>query len=458
MHTLTKIRCVKTHAREKTNLVPAVASGILSIFFCIVGIFCTPLPLCSADGHSVPNNKNTQGNKGIQVPKTIQTPDTIQRPKDIQDQNIREAEEYFRRAIIDRKNCKYDSAIANFTEVIKRLPAKPNAYLGRGHIYMSMNEPLKAITDFNTALKINPQAFQAHFNKGSCFVQADQPDEAIVEYSKCLDFKPRSTIAVNVLLQRGRVYLLKNQPNEAIKDFTRALTLEPNSHLVYLFRGRAYQLSGNHKRAREDLELANLNEESFASSTYSVGIEKVLNEDPKNKAGGKNKITYLSYDDKTRAALEKKDRKDFKGALNDLNAILAKEKNLVVAYIVRGDIYLEMGKYDEAIESFSQAWSRQNMNLDAIHGRAKAYLAKNDPEHALPDINKLIWFDPFCPNYYFEKARTLERLKRNKQASAMYKRFLELAEQNKGDSTMLITKYKVAPEQVAIAKKKSAER
>lgn len=322
---------------------------------------------------------------------------------------------------------------------------------------MGLNEPLKAIADFNTALKINPRALPAHFNMGSCFVQADQPDAAIAEYSKCLEFKPRGTSAVNTLLHRGRVYLLKNQPKEAIKDFTRALTLEPNSHLVYLFRGRAYQLSGNSKRAREDLELANLNEENFATSTYSVGIERVINEDPKNRSGGKKKITYLNYDDKTREALAKKDRKDLKGALRDLNEILAKEKNLMVAYIVRGDIYLEMGKYDDAILNYSQAWSRQNMNLDAIHGRAKAYLAKNDPIHALPDINKLIWFDPFCPNYYFEKAQTLERLKRNKQASAMYKRFLELAEQNKRDSVLLITKYKVAPEQVAIAKKKTTD-
>lgn len=417
----------------------------MRIFLFVIGIFCIALPIYSADGHNV-QNKNTLQDRNDNSGRKI-----------IQDPNVKEAEEYFRRAIIDERNCEYQKARAGFSEVIKRLPTKPNAYLGRGHVYMSLNEPLKAIADFNTALKLNPRALQAHFNMGSCFVQADQPDEAIAEYSKCLEFKPRGTSAVNTLLHRGRVYLLKNQPKEAIKDFTRALSLDPNSHLIYLFRGRAYQLSGNYKRAREDLELANLNEENFATSTYSVGIERVINEDPKNRSGGKKKITYLNYDDKTREALAKKDRKDFKGALKDLNEILAKEKNLLVAYIVRGDIYLEMGKYDDAIVNFSQAWSRQNMNLDAIHGRAKAYLAKNDPVHALPDINKLIWFDPFCPNYYFEKAQTLERLKRNKEASAMYKRFLELAEQNKRDSALLITKYKVAPEQVAIAKKKTAD-
>lgn len=332
--------------------------------------------------------------------------------------------------------------------------------MARGHIYMALNEPLKAISDFDTVLKLDPKAFHAHFNKASCYLQADKPEQAIAEYTKCLEFKLPSTNALNCLMHRGRIYLMLNRPQEAIKDFTRALTIDSKSHLIYMFRGRAYQLSGNLKRAREDLELANLNEEEFATSHYTAGIEKLIKQDANDfdrYAGKKKKVEYLSYDDRTKAALEKKDRKDFKGALEDLNEIIDKQKNLIIAYIIRGDVYLDMGEYDAAIKSFSQAWLKQNMNQDAIHGRVRAYLAKNDPVHALPDINKLIWFDPFCPNHYFEKAQTLEKLKRNKEASATYKRFLELAEQNKRSSGMPITKYRVPPEQIAIAKKKILE-
>jgi tetratricopeptide (TPR) repeat protein len=71
-------------------------------------------------------------------------------------------------------------------------------------------------------------------------------------------------------------------------------------------------------------------------------------------------------------------------------------------YLYRGETYLELQKYDEAIEDFSEALKSSPCEYNhpiLFFNRAKAYVEKGEPEKAALDIRRAIRLNPEEEDY-----------------------------------------------------------
>jgi hypothetical protein len=109
----------------------------------------------------------------------------------------------------------YDSAIADYTEVIRLDPKNANGYFGRAWAYRAKREYDSAIADYSEVIRLYPK-------------------NSALTYS-----------------WRGQAYRQKEDYDSAIADFTEAIRLDPKNAEAYYARGLAYQLKGQRAAAAE---------------------------------------------------------------------------------------------------------------------------------------------------------------------------------------------------------------
>ena len=76
-----------------------------------------------------------------------------------------------------------------------------------------------------------------------------------------------------------------------------------------------------------------------------------------------------------------------------INSKYATETMHSIAYVNRGQAYIHQGKFDSAIEDFSQAIARSRSAI-AFNGRGIAYLKKGALDRAMPDFDEALKIKP----------------------------------------------------------------
>lgn len=119
-------------------------------------------------------------------------------------------------------------------------------------------------------------------------------------------------------------------------------------------------------------------------------------------------------------------RKDFKGALNDLDQIDNLMPGLTDTHLRRGLILYTQKAYSLAIPEFIKVIQNDPENLSANDGLALSYLAKNELLKALQQLNKVIMLRPNQPDGYLGRMLTLIKLGQEKAAKVDYDRAVAL--------------------------------
>lgn len=162
---------------------------------------------------------------------------------------------------------------------------------------------------------------------------------------------------------------------------TSLIEADKNNAEAYYNRGRALRQKGQYARAEEDLD-------------------KYLTFDIKDKG-------YLADGLRERASLRHREG-DRKGAVWDLSRAIEENPGEVEAYYARGDIYIELTFFDEAIADFTKyiglVATRSGLAADGRRGRAQAYNATKKYSLALQDLNFAIEIKPTDPLLYQERA------------------------------------------------------
>jgi tetratricopeptide (TPR) repeat protein len=159
---------------------------------------------------------------------------------------------------------------------------------------------------------------------------------------------------------------------------------------------RAYQNRGN-----KLLEIGNI---AAALEDY----KRLLQIDPKNSAGyiGMGHIKYASndlqgalnylnialnlaktYEGYITRAVVKIDMKDYAGALADSDSAYQLNPYRTGTLINKGFIFLQMGNYQDALDTYNHALRLDSLNSKAYKGRALAKKAMQDMDGALNDLN-----------------------------------------------------------------------
>lgn len=144
-----------------------------------------------------------------------------------------------------------------WSDVIKKYPTFPIAYINRGGGYHHTGKYALALDDFNKAIHIDPSHAVAYFNRAGLHTTNKRYDLAIADYTTALSFKagfndPR--MAGQTYQNRGLVYAFQGRYDLAIRDYNQVLELDPDNALAYSNRGIAYYKQNRLEEALADFK------------------------------------------------------------------------------------------------------------------------------------------------------------------------------------------------------------
>lgn len=189
-----------------------------------------------------------------------------------------------------------------------------------------------------------------HLNRGNL-------DEAIRYLNKSLALNPNYYLALNAL---GLAYFMKGNLEESTKYFQRCLVINPTFSEARNDLGMVYQEMGLMDKAQQEFRIAAADKNFNSRELPYYNLARL----------------YL--------AQGKLDE-----ALEHVQKALELNKEMAMAYNLKGMIHEKLKKYDEAIESYTQAVKIDLLNINFNFNLAVAYFKNNEFEKAKEIFEKI---------------------------------------------------------------------
>jgi tetratricopeptide (TPR) repeat protein len=211
-----------------------------------------------------------------------------------------------------------------------------------------------------------PQSAVDYCFRGIAYAAHGAYDRSLADFSKAIEIAPDNAASY---LMRGRARSEKaassdaphNDYGSAIDDFSQAIRLDPNHANAYVERAASW---------------SKIKEPARALSDYSEAIRI----DPTNA------VLYWRRADVRRAmSAASKDIDGLNEALADCDKSLALVRYDPRTYRARADVLAALEHFDEALLDYSKAINRDPNHADAYAGRARCWLASNEPDRAAAD-------------------------------------------------------------------------
>ena len=156
---------------------------------------------------------------------------------------------YHDRGTVYHSQEKYDEALADFNESLRRDPKSPETLNARGNVYSELDEHDKAIEDYTAAIKLDRKEPLYYSNRGLVWVTKGDDDKAMSDFNDAVRLDPDNA---NALENRGDVWRRKNENDKAIEDYDRALKLDPSKILARMYRAYLLRAKGDNDKAIAD--------------------------------------------------------------------------------------------------------------------------------------------------------------------------------------------------------------
>ncbi len=158
----------------------------------------------------------------------------------------------------------YESAIKDFTAIIKQAPEAANVFALRATAYSAIEQYTNALKDYTTAISIQPNA-DNYFNRGAFLMEMKYYKDAYIDLTKSLRINKNNPYAY---FYRGAATLFIGKYNEAISDFQEAIKFDSLDFDAYLGLAMAYIKINDTANAKLNFDKANgiLNPDKQASS------------------------------------------------------------------------------------------------------------------------------------------------------------------------------------------------
>ena len=164
-----------------------------------------------------------------------------------------EAEEHFKKGVELQEQKRFQEALAEFDEAIRRDPHSAVAYYGRGNAYYDVGQFQRGIEDLDDAIRLDPGDGGAYNNRGAAYGNLGQFQRSIEDFDEAIRLDPVDAEAYN---NRGLAYTRLGQFHLAIQDIDEAVRLDPGNGLAYANRAVAHTFLNNDEAAQRDVERA----------------------------------------------------------------------------------------------------------------------------------------------------------------------------------------------------------
>ncbi len=299
----------------------------------------------------------------------------------------------------------FQAALQDFDKALELAPRYTNVFNNRGLLFIAQGKFTEAIEQFNRALEIDDQYIDAYNNRGFAEFQSDQIGQALDDFNVALQLNPEYVNAYN---NRGLLRARAGDFENALIDFTQAMMIEPLNPKYYEHRRDLYQKQGAYDKAVADdrkivwlVEYHQLTAEIAASTDPAIELtqrakhfmkideqEKAL--DDLNRAVSLDPTFVDALVARANVHLSQKSMDKAKADAEASLAITAKTE----AYSILGDVFLDLGDYDRAIENFARARRIDASVADAYYAKSKSLAKQGQQEQAQDNLQQALALDP----------------------------------------------------------------
>jgi tetratricopeptide (TPR) repeat protein len=166
---------------------------------------------------------------------------------------IEVATAYLNRGNAWSDNSEADRAIADYSEVIRLFPNKPQGYTNRANRWADVKEFDRALTDYNQALRVDPKFALAYNGRASVWREKGELDQSLGDLEQAIRLVPKDA---TFFANRGDTWRMKGDLHRALADVNTAIALLPRAALFLTYRGRISRYLGNFDRAISDFNEA----------------------------------------------------------------------------------------------------------------------------------------------------------------------------------------------------------
>ena len=259
-----------------------------------------------------------------------------------------------------------------------------------------------AIESITCAISQGDTNSQIYAYRGTMYLAIEQPSEAIIDFDSAIEID--NTIS-NYYYLRGIAYSTLQDIEYTIEDFTEALYLEPSNVDYYFSLADIYMQIDDVEQATEILNQAITNNPDDAKAYAQRG--------------------YFFY------MIEKYDR-----SKDDFAIAIELEPMIASIYFHRGNVEFSTNFLELAITSFTIALLIESEYAEVYRQRAVAYIKLGETEKANNDIDHAYAIDN-DPTHYAVIAYIYNVLGDSENALANYKTFLNLADEDDVDKSVL---------------------
>ena len=245
---------------------------------------------------------------------------------------------------------------ADYTEALKLMPNKAEYLMLRSGNLTKQKKYDAALADIQAALKIDPDSPKIYEQQGLVLRAQEKMEEAIAAFDKATQLDPKS---VTPYQQRAEIYRGQDELEKAIDQLNQALALTPDDLRTLLLRVELYSLTQQYEEALADLESVLKRQPGFLEAhlmrtrllmqldrdDQALAVLEKLAEAAPQKAEVHFQLAAFYMDaDKTNKAID------------SLSTVLKLTGDNEMALRLRGDLYLSVGKHDEALGDFAKSY------------------------------------------------------------------------------------------------------
>ncbi|MCX5834786.1 MAG: tetratricopeptide repeat protein, partial [Deltaproteobacteria bacterium] len=145
---------------------------------------------------------------------------------------------------------KYEEAVSQFQEILKRDPANREVRFTLGLIYYEWNKHDEAIAEFSEVLKGFPNDDEARYFRAAAYGEKKLYGEALADLNK---IPVSSDLYANAQIQIGVILKKQNRPQEAIEVTKKAMNVKKGDPALYGFLASLYEDAKDLKTAEQTL-------------------------------------------------------------------------------------------------------------------------------------------------------------------------------------------------------------
>jgi len=216
-----------------------------------------------------------------------------------------------------------DEAVQHYGKALAIQSDDIDARFQRGNALAALGRFDEALTDYDRSIALKPDFADALANRGKAALALNRVDEAIANLERALVIRPDFVEALHDL---GRALAAQQRYDEAVVCFDGVLAFHPNAYDALNDRGNAFRAMGRHDAAIASYDAAILVSPEDPALYYNRGA--------------------------MRLALNLAER-----AIEDFDKALTIKPDYVKALVARGHACIDVKRYSDAAESYSQAYS-----------------------------------------------------------------------------------------------------